>query len=243
MHVVRAEPRPEDFGITADDLARTPMACVARYRAGLLAGALGLTLAGAFATLAVFGSDPLAALFFAVIGTAAASIVAVPLMVCLLCAGERAEVAFRSRRNPAFSACTAFRDALAAYQSRPRRAVAARDRAWFARAGRDAVRLEIARRLTACGIAVDRADHPEADGFDLVATTDEAVLLIRCLDGDTPAGAGIAREMATCLHDRDADGAIVYSIRGATPDFDRARRGRPIRVEDPSGAASPSLPV
>lgn len=107
------EPTPEQFGLTAAEVEGAPSAFIRSHRAHLSLGLWALALGSTFLVLLAVTGDVASAVFFAVITTAAASIILVPLALCLLSAGEHAEIAWLSRRSPRLAACLAYREAVA----------------------------------------------------------------------------------------------------------------------------------
>ena len=110
------EPRPEDFGLSEADLARAPEPVTVRCRPLLVVGLWLLVLAAAFAVILLATGSTAAALVFSVVTVGAASIVLVPLLVCVVCASERAESRWLCRHVPIYEACLAYRAAVDSYR-------------------------------------------------------------------------------------------------------------------------------
>ena len=235
------EPRPETFGVTAQEVEEAPTPFVTAHRSQLVIVAGVLVLSAAFALLLAVTGDALSAAFFAVVATAAASILMLPVVICLLCAGERAEIAWMCRRSPKVAACLAYREALERYQSAPRTADRTRGRQWFVNAGRAATRTETARRLQARGFDVDTVEEPDIEGFDLLARDAGRILVLRCLPGHQPADPAVGREMSAVVSDRGADVGVIIAAAGVTPELERYVRSRPLFVIDPVDLATVTI--
>jgi hypothetical protein len=114
-------PRPEDFGLTADDVARAPELVVTRFRPQLFIGLYATVVAVVFGLIFWSSGSIGAAVAFSVIGTAAISVVLIPVLVCVLCASEKAETKMLCRRFPQLTACLAYRDAMTEFKQLTRR--------------------------------------------------------------------------------------------------------------------------
>lgn len=234
MNPTATEPRPEQFGLTPAEVEATPSAFIRSHRGQLSVGLWGLTLAAAFVILLSVTDDVASAAFFAVIGTAAASIVVVPLALCLLSVGEHAESAWMRRRTPNYAACVAYRNAVMAHREAATRSRRPRSDRWFACARRAATRSEVGRALRAAGLEVDEVADPEAAGFDLVARRHDRTVLVRCLPGGRLADPVVGREMTGLIADHGAQAGIIVAASGATPELLSYLEQRPLHVVHPS---------
>jgi hypothetical protein len=213
------EPRLEDFGITEEDLSRTPCLFLAGHRAAVLATAY-LTAAGVAFALMVSGSGSYtAAALFTIIVLAAASILLLPVLTLAQCASEQAEERWLCRRFPKLRACLAYRKAVAEYARKARSAPAFDpvSAEWWASASPtafvEAARLAIERHPQAAAVPVDR----ERSGVDFVVDGADGVVLVRCEPGRTPVAAAVGRELAAALEDHGAARAVLVTAAGPTP--------------------------
>ncbi len=234
MTPTATEPRPEQFGLTAAEVERAPTAFIRTHRGQLSVGLWFMALATAFAILLSVTGDVASSAFFAVIVTAAASIVLVPLALCLLSAGEHAENAWMRRRVPTYAACLAYRDAVAAHREDANRSDRPRSDHWFACARRAATRFEVGRALRARGLTVHEDPDPEASGVDLVVRDRDRTVLLRCLPGGRRADRVVGREMTGLMADHGAQAGVIVAASGATPELLAYLEHRPLEVRHPS---------
>lgn len=237
------EPTPEQFGITPHDVDRVPTAFVRTHRAHLTVALWMLTLCAAFVVLLSVTGNVATAAFFALVATAAASIILLPLALCLLSAGEHAETVWMRRHRPTYAACVAYRDAVAAHREAAARAARTRSDRWFACARRSATRAEILRALTSRGMDVREVDDVETAGFDLTVRDHGRMLLVRCLPGNRSAGPAIGREMTGLMADHGAQAGVIVAASGATLELQAYVERRPLVVVHPSQAATGSFGV
>lgn len=237
-----SEPTPEQFGVTAADVERAPAAFIRTHRAHLTFVVWLLVLSTAFVVLLVATGDLASAAFFAVIGTAAASILLLPLALCLLSAGEHAEVALRRRRVPSYAACAAYHEALTAYRETATRDRPTRSERWFACARRGPTRSEVSRALTDRGLDVVEVEDPEVEGFDLMVREEGRTTLVRCLPGNRQADPAVGREMAAVVADRNVQQGIIVAAAGATSELQSYLEHRSITVVDPRAFCSGDAP-
>ena len=234
MTSTATEPRPEQFGLTAADVERAPTAFIRSHRGQLSVGLWVLTLVTAFVFLLSVTRDVASSAFFAVIVTAAASIILVPLTLCLLSVGEHAENAWMRRRVPGYAACLAYRDAVTAHREAANRSARPRSDRWFSCARRAATRSEVGRALRARGFDVHEVSDPEASGYDLVVRDGDRTVLLRCLPGGEPADPVVGREMTGLMADHDAQAGIIVAAAGATPELVAYVERRQLGVVHPS---------
>ena len=227
-------PRIEDFGITEDDLERVPRPFLAQHRLQMLTGAYAIAAGLLFVTLFSVSDSMPAAAFFTVIGLAAGSVLLLPLMVCALCAGERAEERWLCRRVPILKACLAYQRALAdhRHQASSRHTAGPRPEEWFVLGQAAFVELmgsELDRRGGFRVVAADR----DLTGFDFVVEQGRKRLLLRCEAGSTPVGAAVGRELAAAVSDVGADAALIVTVSEPTAVLEDYIDDRPIAIVSP----------
>ncbi len=210
-------PRVEDFGISEEDLANAPGMFFAEKWPSIL-GVAYLVAAAAisFIIFRVAGSWP-AALFFTTIILAAGSVVLLPLAMLVLCASERVEERWLCRRFPTLRACLAYRKAVSDYDRSTRPRSVPDDPEWWRSAGEVAFRSAIGLKFDqVCPNRVAALDR-ESTGIDMVITTGESDLLIRCHVGGDAVPVSIAREVRAALVDRGASAAMILSAADPSP--------------------------
>jgi len=212
-------PRIEDFGITEDDLAQTPRLFVANHRFGILGLTYLAAAAALFTVLLRVGDSWTAAVFFTVVALAAGSILLLPLVAAVLCAGERAEERWLCRRIPVLRACLAYRKAVADHGLRTAPDVAMRPSTpedWAALS--EAVfRTEVALLLEQSGSAPVFRCEREATGIDYRIESNDRSVILRCEAGVQPVPAGVGRELTAALIESEADCAVILSVAGPDP--------------------------
>ena len=160
-------PRVEDFGITEEDLQRAPKLFLSNHRPGVLVGAY--FVAAIVVVLVVFKSSHSmpAAVFFSAITLAAGSVLLLPFLTLVLCAGAWAEERWFCRRVPILRACLAYQRAVAEH----RRSIANRTSSFSAPEDWSSVSHSVFLELLRFdldglyGVSVSRADREET-GFD-----------------------------------------------------------------------------
>lgn len=228
-------PRLEDFGITPEDLARAPRPVLSSHRTTIVAATYLLATAVVFALILRVSHSLPAAAFFTVITLAAGSVLLLPVVVLVLCVGERAEERWLCRRVPVLGACLAYRRALAEHRGTgaPEASGATGVQDWAVLSHGVAVQMvrrELDHRLGPALAAVDR----EATGFDFVVELEGRRLLLRCEPGPQPVQAAVGRELVAALADHDAGAALILAASGSTQALREYISGRPIAVVSPS---------
>lgn len=212
-------PRPEAFGLTAEEVRRAPCLFLASHRRGLLVAGYGGAVLAVFLAVAVVTGSISTAVYLSAVLVGAGSILLVPLLICAACVGERAELAWWCRRVPRMQALAAYREALQRYReqldddrNRPRLDWRTVDRTGLCEAVRG--------RLEAAGCSVRRVVDPAAEGFDLeVRRPDGALVLVRCAAGRRPAGPALVRDLLGAWTATGARHAVLVAPAGATPDL------------------------
>lgn len=229
------EPRPEDFGLSGADVARAPEPVTTRCRPLIVVGLWVLILAAAFVIILLTTGSAAAALVFSVVTVGAASIVLVPLLVCVVCASERAETRWLCRRVPVYEACLAYRAALDAFRrGRLRQQAAEADHGRWLELGPAAFRAEVARQLEAAGAVVRPVGDRELAGYDLAVELDGGdPILVRCEPADAPVGIGVGRELVACFGETGAGRAVVVTAAPPSQLLRGYLAGRPIAVVAP----------
>lgn len=235
-------PRIEDFGITEDDLARAPRLFVATHRLAILGLAYLVAAAALFSLILRVGNSWTAAAFFTVVAIAAGSILMLPLVAAVVCAGERAEERWLCRRVPVLRACLAYREAVADHERRtaveppPKPST---PKTW-AELSPAVYRAEVAALLEESVAAPVFHCEREATGFDFRVDWKGRSVICRCEAGSQPVAAGVGRELTAALIESEADSAVIVSVPGADSGLVRYLTGRPIAVVPPWEAATPT---
>lgn len=229
------EPRPEDFGLSGADVARAPEPVTTRCRPLLVVGLWVLILAAVFVLILLATGSAAAALVFSVVTVGAASIVLVPLLVCVVCASERAETRWLCRRVPVYEACLAYRAALDAFRRGTlRRQAAEADHGRWLELGPAAFRAEVARQLEAAGAVVRPVPDRELAGYDLVVEVGGGdPILVRCEAAAAPVPIGVGRELVACLGETGAGRAVVVTAAPPSKLLRGYLAGRPLEVAAP----------
>jgi hypothetical protein len=229
------EPRPEDFGITADDLERAPCVWLAGHRPHVITIVYAASAMLVFAVIVVASGSLSAAGFFTVVLLAAGSVLLLPVVVLALCISEQAEERWLCARFPKLRACRAYRRAVANHVEQLKLAAAraaSPDRRWSVLslpALVEAVTIALERVVDGTLQARDRA----ATGVDLSIVGSGRHVLVRCQPGPEPVEAPIAREVSAALGDLGGDSAVIVSAGGTTPSLDQYIEARPIVVVRP----------
>ena len=227
-------PRVEDFGITEDDLAQVPTLLFSKYRTTIFIAIYLLAAAVSFTLIFETTNSWSAAAFFTVIALAAGSVLLLPAVIFVICAGERAEEQWLCRRVPILRACLAYRTAVAEHR---RRTTKPRTRPrtpedWLAVSHGifvDWLRTDFGQHSHSAVSKVDR----EATGFDFLVDTTGQRHLIRCESGTTPVAASVGRELVASIDDHGADGAVIVSAVEPSPHLQNYITDRPITVVKP----------
>jgi hypothetical protein len=175
-----------------------------------------------------------AAVFFTIITLAAGSVLLLPIMVLLVCAGEQAEERWLCRRVPIMRACLAYQRALAEHRrltdEKVGRPLEAKD--WPALSEstfKRQLRAELDRRFDAAVSEVGR----EQTGFEFLVDKAGKRTILRCEAGSTPVAASVARELVAALDDSDADTAVIVTAARPTRALEDYIVDRPIRIAAP----------
>jgi hypothetical protein len=227
-------PRIEDFGITERDLERAPKLFLPHHRPAVLCVAYFVASVVVFSLIFRSGESMAAAVFFTAITLAAGSVLLLPLLILLVCVGERTEERWLCRRFPVLRACLAYRAAVADHQLQ--QAARQRDQGdarWWTLQDPGCF-AEQAARVTAAYGAIERPEGGrEACGFDFAVRSDDRTTLVRCETASEPVAASVGREMAAAMIDQEADSAVIVSLGGAAPVLEDYLNGRPIKVLAP----------
>jgi hypothetical protein len=227
-------PRVEDFGITEDDLARAPRFFFASHRIGLLCGIYFMAALAIFALMLQTGDSWSAAAFFTVITLAAGSVLLLPVVIMVVCAGERVEEQWLCRRVPILRACLAYRTAVEEHRRRTTKPQArpSTPEDWSAVSHMifvESLRADLGRFVHATVFEVDR----ESTGFDFFVDKEGRRLLFRCESGTTPVAPAVGRELAASLRDHEADEAVIVTAVEPTQHLQTYIADRPITVVSP----------
>jgi len=227
-------PRIEDFGISEDDLHRVPKIFLSNHRPGVFVAAYFIAAVVVFATVLRSSDSMAAAIFFSAIILAAGSVLLLPVLTLVLCAGEWAEVRWLCRRVPILRACLSYQRAVEEHRrSTDRRVsrVTAPD-GWSGIS--DSAFLELMRSELdrICQAPVSRADREET-GFDFVVEWAGRRLLLRCESGVKPVAAAVGRELVAAVDDYRADAAVIVAVAEPTPALESYISDRSITIASP----------
>ena len=227
-------PRIEEFGITEDDLARAPKLFLSSHRAGVLLAAYLVAATVVFLLIIKTSHSIPAAAFFTIITLAAGSVLLLPIMVLLVCAGEQAEERWLCRRVPMLSACLAYQRALTEHRrSKEKETDLAIDpEDWSTLSGpafHRRVRSELDRRFQSSVSETDR----EQTGFEFLVDMVGERTILRCESGSTPVAAAVARELVAALDDFHADAAVIVTSARPTRALEDYIIDRAIRIAAP----------
>jgi hypothetical protein len=227
-------PRPENFGVTAEQVEQAPELFVTRYRLAIFAVIYLAVFAVVFTVVLATSESVAAALIFGLILVAAGSIVIIPLVVCCLCASEKAETRWVCRRFPAMKACLAYREALAEFTRRTRRSPdRPRDRGWWIGLSASTFRGQVQAALERRGLEPAPVADRQADGYDYAFDDDDDTVLVRCEGGTTPVDIGVGRELTACLLETGAARAVLVTPAGVSRRLAEYLADRPIDVVEP----------
>ena len=227
------KPRPENFGVTADQVEQAPELFVTRHRLAIFVAIYIAVFAVVFAVVFATSESVPAALIFGLILVAAGSIVLIPLVVCCLCASEKAETRWVCRRFPAMKACLAYREALAEFTRKTRRSPdRPRDRDWWIGLSASTFRGQVQAALEQRGRELTPVADRQADGYDYAFVDDDTVL-VRCEEGTTPLDIGVGRELTACLLETGAARAVLVTAAGVSRRLTEYLVDHPIDVVEP----------
>ena len=227
------KPRPENFGVTADQVEQAPELFVTRHRLAIFVAIYIAVFAVVFAVVFATSESVPAALIFGLILVAAGSIVLIPLVVCCLCASEKAETRWVCRRFPAMKACLAYREALAEFTRKTRRSPdRPRDRDWWIGLSASTFRGQVQAALEQRGLDLTPVADRQADGYDYAFVDDDTVL-VRCEEGTTPLDIGVGRELTACLLETGAARAVLVTAAGVSRRLTEYLVDHPIDVVEP----------
>ncbi|MCW8985234.1 MAG: hypothetical protein OQK55_07820 [Thermoanaerobaculales bacterium] len=227
-------PRIEDFGINEGDLDRAPKLFLSNHRPGVLVGAY--IIAAVVAFTAIFhssGSMP-AAVFFSAMTLAAGSVLLLPVLMLVLCAGEWAEERWFCRRVPILRACLAYQRAVAEHRRSTDNRVSpvTAPEAWSSVSHSAFLEMLSTDLDTLFEASVSRANREET-GFDFVVERAERRLLLRCESGVKPVAAAVGRELVAAVDDFRGDAAVIITVAEPTPALDSYIADRPITIAPP----------
>ena len=227
-------PRIEDFGITEGDLARAPKPFLSSHRAGVLLAAYLFAALVIFVLIIETSHSVPAAAFFTIITLSAGSILFLPMLIVLVCAGEQAEERWLCRRVPMLRACLAYQRALAEHRrsdgQEPAPAIDPADWAAFSESTfTEQLRTELDRRFQHTVSKTDR----ERTGVDFLLDLAGKRLILRCEAGSAPVAASVARELAAALDDFQADAAVIVTAATPSAALEEYLAGRRIRIAVP----------
>ena len=227
-------PKIEDFGITEDELARAPKLFLSSHRIGFLFAAYLIAAVVIFVLIIETSHSIPAAAFFTIITLSAGSVLLLPALILLVCAGEQAEERWLCRRVPMLRACLAYQRALAEHRRFDEKDTAriidpedwrALSEPTFLRQ----LRSELDRRFQHTISETDR----EQTGFDFLLDLAGKRFILRCEAGSTPVAASVARELAAALDDVQADTAVIVTTARPNTALEDYVAGRRIRIVAP----------
>jgi hypothetical protein len=228
-------PRIEDFGITEGDLESAPGLFVAGHRREILVLAYLVAAAALFLVMLEIGSSWTAAVFFTVIAMAACSVIVVPLIVAILCAGERAEERWLCRRVPTLRACLAYQRALAAHHRRLSHVSIPRPSTpddWASLRLEKYV-AEVGRLLERTRPAVVVSCNRGLTGIDFTLEYPDRRVVLRCEADPKVIAPSVGRELAAALVDCEADTAVIVAVTAPDPVLEAYIADRPIVIVRP----------
>jgi hypothetical protein len=227
-------PRIEDFGITEDDLARAPRLFISSHRLGFLFAAYFIAAVVIFVLIIEASHSIPAAAFFTIVILSAVSVLLLPALILLVCAGEQVEEKWLCRRAPMLRACLAYQRALAEHRQRDEKdaPLTIDPEDWSTLSEPTFVRQlrsELDRQFQHTISETDR----EQTGFDFLLDLAGKRVILRCEAGSTPVAASVARELAAALDDFHADTAVIVTIATPTPALEEYVAGRRIKIAAP----------
>jgi hypothetical protein len=206
------KPRPDNFGVTAEQVEQAPELFVTRHRLAIFVAIYIAVFALAFAIVLTTTQSVSAALVFGLILVAAGSIVLIPLVVCCLCASEKAETRWLCRRFPTMKACLAYREALAEFTRKTRGpSDRPRDHDWWIGLSASTFRGQVQAALERRGFELTPVVDRQADGYDYAFVNDGDTVLVRCEEGTTLLDIGVGRELTACLLETGAARAVLVA--------------------------------
>lgn len=229
------KPRPENFGVTAEQVEQAPELFVTRHRLAIFVAIYIAVFAVVFTVVFATSESVPAALIFGLILVAAGSVVLIPLVVCCLCASEKAETRWVCRRFPAMKACLAYREALAEFTRKTRRSPdRPRDRDWWIGLSASTFRGQVQAALEQRGLELTPVVDRQVDGYDYAfADDDDDTVLVRCEEGTTPLDIGVGRELTACLLETGAARAVLVTAAGVSRRLTEYLVDHPIDVVEP----------
>jgi hypothetical protein len=234
MRVTSDGPRIEEFGINEDDLDRAPKLFFPNHRPGVFVGAYFIAAVVVFT--AVFHScDSIpAAVFFSVMTLAAGSVLLLPVLMLVLCAGEWAEERWFCRRVPLLRACLAYQRAVVEHRRSTDKRVSpfTAPEDWFSVSHSAFLEMLSPYLNELFEASVSRADREET-GFDFVVVRAGQRLLLRCESGAKPVTAAVGRELVAAVDDFRGDAAVIITVAEPTPALESYIADRPITIAPP----------
>lgn len=228
------KPRPENFGVTAEQVEQAPELFVTRHRLAIFVVIYLAVFAVVFTVVLATSESVTAALVFGLILVAAGSIVLIPLAVCCLCASETVETRWVCRRFPAMKACLAYREAVAEFARKTRRPPdRPRDRDWWAGLPAATFRAQVQVALERSGLELTPVADRQADGYDFAFSDDDGMVLVRCEGGASPLDIGVGRELTACLLETGAARAVLVTPAGVSRRLSEYLVDHPIDVVEP----------
>ena len=227
-------PRIEDFGINENDLERAPRLFLSNHRPGVLVGAYFVAAVVVFTAVFHSSESIPAAVFFSVITLAAGSVLLLPVLILVLCAGEWAEERWFCQRVPILRACLAYQRAVAA----DRQSTDKRVFPLTAPEGWSSVSHSVFLEMLSSNLdglleaSVSRADREET-GFDFLVEQAEQRLLLRCESGVKPVSAAVGRELVAAVDDFRGDAAVIITVAERTPALESYISDRSITIAPP----------
>lgn len=227
-------PRIEDFGISEDDLKRAPKLFLSNHRPGVLVGAYFVAAVVIFIAIYHSSDSMPAAVFFSVITLAAGSVLLLPVLILVLCAGEWAEERWFCRRVPILRACLAYQRAVAEDHKSTDKRVSPQTAPELWSSVSHSVFLEMLSSTLdgLLGTSFSRADREEA-GFDFLVERAGRRLLLRCESGVKPVSAAVGRELVAAVDDFRGDSAVIITVAEPTPALESYIADRSITVAPP----------
>ncbi len=216
------EPQAEEFGLTAEDERCMPEPWVESHRGVLVTAVVAAAFLLLFVTVLAASGSLSAASFLAVVGVAASLIVLLPATTLLVCVLGCAEDRLRTKRDPLWRACAAYRSALSAYQRQLKCGsvpISAADPVGWRRLGRDALLIAMTDRFVGDGWTPKRVENPVREGVDLVLSREDGRrAAVRCEPGPVPMALARVRELVAVRADLGLDDLILVCPGGLEPD-------------------------
>ena len=227
-------PRIEDFGINEGDLDRAPKLFLSNHRPGVLVGAYIIAAVVVFAAIFHSSGSMPAAVFFSAVTLAAGSVLLLPVLMLVLCAGEWAEERWFCRRVPILRACLAYQRAVAEHRrSTDNRVFPITTPEGWSSVSHSAFLEMLNSDLDGLFEASVSRVGREETGFDFVVERAERRLLLRCESGVKPVAAGVGRELVAAVDDFHGDTAVIITVAEPTPALESYIADRPITIAPP----------